>query len=84
MLSNERHEHLHTLSSTLAESNVFLIIPPPQTKFGGYIGITLSIRPCTLKVQLLLNRLLDFYETLHICSTLPADMHEGISLLSKI
>jgi hypothetical protein len=28
--------------------------------------------------------LLDFYETLHICSTLPADMHEGIWLLSKI
>jgi hypothetical protein len=27
---------------------------------------------------------LDFYETLHICSTLPADVHEGIWLLSKI
>jgi hypothetical protein len=27
---------------------------------------------------------LDFYETLHICSTLPADVHEGIPLLSKI
>jgi hypothetical protein len=26
---------------------------------------------------------LDFYETLHICSTLPADAHEGIRLLSK-
>jgi transitional endoplasmic reticulum ATPase len=25
-----------------------------------------------------------FYETLHICSTLPADVHEGIWLLSKI
>jgi hypothetical protein len=35
-------------------------------------------------VQLLLNRLLDFYETLHICSTLPADVHEGIWLLSKV
>jgi hypothetical protein len=27
---------------------------------------------------------LDFDETLHICSTLPADVHEGIPLLSKI
>jgi hypothetical protein len=27
---------------------------------------------------------LDFYETLHICSTLPADVHAGIWLLSKI
>jgi len=27
---------------------------------------------------------MDFYETLHICSTLPADVHEGIWLLSKI
>ena len=25
-----------------------------------------------------------FYETLHICSTQPADVHEGIPLLSKI
>jgi hypothetical protein len=30
------------------------------------------------------KRLLDLYETLHICSTLPADVHEGIWLLSKI
>jgi hypothetical protein len=34
--------------------------------------------------QTVLNGLLDFYETLHICSTLPADMHKGIWLLSKI
>jgi hypothetical protein len=27
---------------------------------------------------------LDFYDTLHICSTLPADVHEGMWLLSKI
>jgi hypothetical protein len=27
---------------------------------------------------------LDFYETLHICGTLPADVHEGKWLLSKI
>jgi hypothetical protein len=32
-------------------------------------------------VQLLLSDLLDFYETVHICSTLPADVHEGIWLL---
>ena len=25
-----------------------------------------------------------FYETLHSCNTLPADVHEGIWLLSKI
>jgi hypothetical protein len=30
------------------------------------------------------KRLMDFYETLHICSTLPAAVHEGIWLLSKI
>jgi hypothetical protein len=27
---------------------------------------------------------LNFYETLHSCSTRPADEHEGIPLLSKI
>jgi hypothetical protein len=27
---------------------------------------------------------LNFYETLHSCSTQPADVHEGILLLSKI
>ena len=27
---------------------------------------------------------MEFCETLHSCSTLPADVHEGISLLSKI
>jgi hypothetical protein len=27
---------------------------------------------------------LEFSETLHSCSTLPADVHEGIWLLSKI
>jgi hypothetical protein len=27
---------------------------------------------------------LNFYETLHSCSTQPADVHEGIPLLSKI
>ena len=30
------------------------------------------------------KRLIGFYETLHICSTLPADLHEEIWLLSKI
>jgi hypothetical protein len=57
---------------------------PRKQSLGGYIGIALSVRPCTLQVQLLLTGLLDFYETLHICSTLPADVHEGIWLLSKI
>jgi hypothetical protein len=33
-------------------------------------------------VQLLLNGLFDFYETSHICGTLPADVHEAIWLLS--
>jgi hypothetical protein len=37
-----------------------------------------------LEAQLLLNGLLVFYETLHICSTLPADVNEGIWLLSTI
>jgi hypothetical protein len=37
-----------------------------------------------LQVQLLLNCLLNFYETLHNCSTQPADVHEVILLLSKI
>jgi hypothetical protein len=28
--------------------------------------------------------ILNFYEILHSCSTQPADMHEGMPLLSKI
>ena len=52
---------------------------PRKQSLGGYIGITLSVRP-----SMYLSGLLDFYETLHICSTLPADVHEGIWLLSKI
>jgi hypothetical protein len=35
------------------------------------------------EMKFLLNDLLDIYETLPICSTLPADVHEGIWLLSK-
>jgi hypothetical protein len=27
---------------------------------------------------------LDFYETLHICSTLPADVHEGIVTVQNL
>jgi hypothetical protein len=64
-----------------------LLLTDPESGLlfiGGYIVITLSVRPCTLYAQLLLNRLLNFYETLHICITLPADVHEGIPLLSKI
>jgi hypothetical protein len=33
-------------------------------------------------VQLLLNGLLEFCETLHSCSTLPADVHEGIYMVA--
>ena len=47
-------------------------------KGGGHV------HTCTLSTQLLLNCLLNFYETLHSCSTQPADVHEGIPLLSKI
>jgi hypothetical protein len=35
-------------------------------------------------VPFLLNCLLNFYQILHSCSTQPADVHEGILLLSKI
>jgi hypothetical protein len=35
-------------------------------------------------VQLPQSCLLNSYETLHSCSTQPADVHEGIPLLSKI
>ena len=35
-------------------------------------------------MQILLNCLLNFYETLHSCSTQPADVHERIPFLSKI
>ena len=41
---------------------------------GGHV-------PCK---QFLLNCLLNFYETLHSCSTQPADVHEGIPLQAKI
>ena len=41
-------------------------------KEGGHV-------PCKCN-----SSLLDFYETLHICNTLPADVHERIWLLSKI
>ena len=37
-----------------------------------------------VSATLLLNGLLEFCETLHSCSTQPADVHEGIPLLSKI
>ena len=51
----------------------------------GVVYLVCATPPKPLIVFLcLLNRLLDFYETLHICSTLPADVHEGIWLLSKI
>ena len=54
---------------------------------GEIIQLILSLKEggaCTLQAQLLLNCLLNFYETLHSCSTQPVDVHEGIPLLSKI
>ena len=51
------------------------IIQPILSRKGG---------ASTFQAQLLLNCLLKFYETLHNCSTQPADVHEGIPLLSKI
>jgi hypothetical protein len=47
---------------------------PHKQSLGGYIGITLSVCP-SFHVPCKRNGLLDFYETLHICSTLPADVH---------
>ena len=39
---------------------------------------------CPYEAQFLLNGLLDFYKTLLGCSTLFADVNEGIWLLSKV
>ena len=58
------------------------IIPPANKVWGVYRNH--PVRPCTLQVQLILNYLLNFYETLHSCSTQPADVQEGLPLLSKI
>jgi hypothetical protein len=62
-----------------------------QTLKGEIIQLILSrkgggghVHTCTLQTQLLLNCLLNFYETLHSSSTQPADVHEGIPLMSKI
>ena len=39
----------------------FLIIIPPANKvWGGYIGITLSVRPCTLYLVSTTKRLIGF------------------------
>ena len=57
----------------------------PKFKRGDNSTYTFTKRggggrvPC----KLLLNGLLEFCETLHSCSTLPADMHEGIWCCSK-
>jgi hypothetical protein len=58
----------------------------PKFKRGDNSTYTFTKREgaFTLQAQLLLNCLLNFYETLHSSSTQPADVHEGISLLSKI
>jgi hypothetical protein len=52
---------------------------------GEIIQLILSRKggACTLYTQLLLNCLLNLYETLHSCSTQPADVHEGIPLRLK-
>jgi hypothetical protein len=42
------------------------------------------VKETTSHLQLLLSGLLDFCETLHSCSTLPADVLEEVWLLSKI
>ena len=57
-----------------------------QNLKGEIIQLILSRKggwACAL-AQHLLNCILNFYETLHSCSTQPADVHEGIPLLSKI
>jgi hypothetical protein len=62
-----------------------LFIPPPRKQsLGEYIGITLSIRPCTLQAQLLLNDVLDFYETLHICSMVAVQNLKGEIIQLKL
>ena len=57
----------------------------PKFKRGDNSTYTFTKKGgCTLKAQLLLSCLFNFYETLHSCSTQPADVHEGRPLLSKI
>ena len=64
------------------------IVIPPASKVWGEVYRNHPVRPSMYLVSATppkqLIGLLDFYETLHICSTLPADVHEGIWLLSKI
>jgi hypothetical protein len=54
---------------------------PKNHIFSNFRGGARRVRPPPPEF---LNRLLNFYETLHSCSTQPADVHEGIPLLSKI
>ena len=61
-----------------------LFIPPRKQSLGEYIGITLSVRPCTLQAQLLLNDVLDFYETLHICSMVAVQYLKGEIIQLKL
>ena len=61
----------------------------PKFKRGDNSTYTFTKRggghvPCKRYSYIVLSCLLNFYETLHSCSTLPADVHEGIWLLSKI
>ena len=72
---------------------IFLIIIPPANKVWGVYRNHLvrpsvcssvtSIRP-SVCLSMNLVSATPPYETLHICSIQPADVHEGIWLLSKI
>ena len=57
-------------------SNLFLTMSFQAHKFKTPKSLIVGQSVSTLLAQLLLNCLLDFYETLHICSTIPADVHE--------
>jgi hypothetical protein len=59
------------------------------SKFGRGDNLTYTLKyvlygEMGLSAQLLLNGSLELNETLHSCNRLPADVHEGIWVLSKI
>ena len=77
----------HIIYTELFLQYIFAYYTPRKQSLGVYRNhpVLPSVRPSMYLVsELLLSCLLDFYETLHICSALPADVHEGIWLLSKI
>ena len=67
---------------------LFILIPPANKAWGVYRNhiVRPSVRPSVHPSMYLVSAtgLLDCYETLHICCTLPAVVHEGLWLLSKI